>query len=1156
MVSLLTRIEDELDASGVATALTEQIGKLGDAGGLLGDLASPPAELGELITALQALSLPDIEALQGLVGDVRGLVERLPSDPAELTGALSEGLGGLATTVQDELIAPLTSSFDVIQAVAALIQGDKGQPSGAPGGDGVAVPALAAAGLRPLAAPASTNGPSPAGTRPARAAAAAAATTPPAVGAIAQASQALSEFPSPLTVESFLRFLRDLLRAIPPELIPAQQLPIFTEFQQRLDTILAWDELDAAGLAGALVATLRSLAQFIRLGVLSDVAQTAATIQGITQRVPLETLRNPMQAIDLGLRELADVVQSGNLSTVGTRITQLNALVAQVNALAAVLRTDVIEGPSDALVRTLTRFPDQLDSRMREVLMVLKPPSDFGVADDLAEAIDGVFNQAEADELVARVQELADWLKAIVDRLDLEAVREPIQTIVEGAQSATAELDDLLIGLTGSVKVLFDDVDALVNGLDVAAVTQAVEQALTDLREAIEQQVNALFQPVGAALSEAIEALETAASTFTVEAVIDTLRDAIERLGNVLSNPEVADALESARQVLDEATQALQSLSFEKVTDAVVSDIEGVTGALKKIDPDSLPDPLRIQLKSVVAVLPTDFTPIAGRVTETFDELVEAGPKPLLLAIQDGPDRVATRIQELAPEKLIGDQLSAPYQAFVGELAAFKPSGVLAPVEEALEDLKSRLEKLSPGALLEPLDELHAELVAAFGKLDPAALIQPLSEQISVLVDGLVERLPTDALFDQVDAVLASLQSTLASVDAARALLRSFGEMIEGLSSPEQQVQQLLDPILDRVGQIPNVAVLQPAFAEVRAAVTAVRGAQLQPALLGPLDGLVARLDALNPTQLHGAVARAYRDFPRAAVEALPPSAQRTQILDFLNAFDPLSPAIARPFTALQALRDQVDAARGPLLEVFAGWDGLYHRPDGPFAEFLRDGITTAQLREILAEAITSTFARPLTAIFGLLARVGGVVGSLVDALDGLVEHVQGRLASLLLIPEAFGAIRTALDELLGTIQAFDLSFLADEAQETFALVRMKLEALDPSQIRAAVDATFDALIAVLRLDALLPQDAIADLDRSYAQIVDTLRALDPTKHVIEVVQPDFEAAIKPLLDVVFEVSELIKVLVERLDGLGAELGQGLTRTGDAFGKMVKAIPA
>src|SRR3712207_402446 len=134
---------------------------------------------------------------------------------------------------------------------------------------------------------------------------------------------------------------------------------------------------------------------------------------------------------------------------------------------------------------------------------------------------------------------MADWLKAVVDRLDVEAIRAPIQSVVVGAQSTAADLDNLLIGLTGTVKVLFDDVNAVVDGLDVAAVTQAVEEALTELRQVIEQQVNALFAPVKAALTAAIDALETAANAFTVQAVIDTLRDAIERLGNVLSDPEV-----------------------------------------------------------------------------------------------------------------------------------------------------------------------------------------------------------------------------------------------------------------------------------------------------------------------------------------------------------------------------------------------------------------------------------------------------------------------------------------------------------------------------------------------------------------------------------------------------------------------------------------
>jgi hypothetical protein len=288
----------------------------------------------------------------------------------------------------------------------------------------------------------------------------------------------------------------------------------------------------------------------------------------------------------------------------------------------------------------------------------------------------------------------------------------------------------------------------------------------------------------------------------------------------------------------------------------------------------------------------------------------------------------------------------------------------------------------------------------------------------------------------------------------------------------------------------------------------------------------------------------------------MPPSAQRDQILAFLNAFDPLKPAFARPFSALQAWHTQLDAERGRLLEFFPRWDSLYHRPAGPFAELLGDGITVAQLRDMLADAITSGFSQPVTVIFQLLANVGELLGSLVDALTGLLDGIQAQLANLLLIPQAVDAIRTAMNQLIDTLGRFDLSFLTDEVQEVFDQVKSKLEALDPAQIRAAVEATFDDLIDSLRLDALLPQDAIDELDGSYAQIVDTLRGLDPTRLVVDVVQPEFEAAIQPLLDVVLELSELIKVLVNRLDGLESELDQELVRTGDAFGKMLQAIPA
>jgi len=239
----------------------------------------------------------------------------------------------------------------------------------------------------------------------------------------------------------------------------------------------------------------------------------------------------------------------------------------------------------------------------------------------------------------------------------------------------------------------------------------------------------------------------------------------------------------------------------------------------------------------------------------------------------------------------------------------------------------------------------------------------------------------------------------------------------------------------------------------------------------------------------------------------------------------------------------------------FPTWDALYHRPDGPLSEFVRDGIATDELRDMLAETLTSTFAGPMKLMFGLLDRIGGFVRGIVTAIGGFVDQVQSQLADLLLVPQAFTAISDALQDLVDSLQGLDLSFLADEAKPVFTAVRSQLEALDPTQIRAAVETAFAELVGALKLEKLLPAGALKQLDQTYEQVLDTLRGIDPTKLIVDIVQPEFEEAIKPLLEVILSLSELIKVLVERLDGLADELKQGLSKTGDAFEKMVVAIP-
>ncbi len=565
---------------------------------------------------------------------------------------------------------------------------------------------------------------------------------------------------------------------------------------------------------------------------------------------------------------------------------------------------------------------------------------------------------------------------------------------------------------------------------------------------------------------------------------------------------------------------------------------------------------MRTALRSALAMLPSDLQPITDALTQSFDNLMEAGPKPVLSAVEDGPEWLAGKVTEFSPENLIGDQISVPYQDLVGKLAAFKPSDLLDPVQEALEDLLKRLQALNPGPLLAPLEGLHRDLMAALDKLDPQALVRPLSELVTSLVDAILKIVPLDEVFEQVDAVLRTIDEYFGVAAALQSALGKLSGVLDGLEEPGSPVQDLVDGVLGIVDQIPDVGALQPAFSAVSDAITATRSATLAPRIAAPLAILTDGLIALDPGTLHSTLVQAYRDFPRAAVEALPASEDRTLILAFLDGFNPLSPDFARPFRALQSWQAALNSSKAGLAEFFPRWDELYHRPGGPFAEFTGEGLSAEALRGMLGEAIESELGRPLSLVFEIVGQFKTFLGQIVTATGDFVTQLTEQLADLHLIPDAVQTIRNAIQELIERVRSLDLSFLADQVHDAFDRVKVKLgESIDPARIRADVEETFNQVIGSLRLDALLPQTEISGIDGSYEEILEKLRGLDPGKLIVEEVQPDFEEIISPLLEFLHAVAAVIQAVLDRLDGLAAELEQELARTGGAYGRMLQAIP-
>ena len=88
----------------------------------------------------------------------------------------------------------------------------------------------------------------------------------------------------------------------------------------------------------------------------------------------------------------------------------------------------------------------------------------------------------------------------------------------------------------------------------------------------------------------------------------------------------------------------------------------------------------------------------------------------------------------------------------------------------------------------------------------------------------------------------------------------------------------------------------------------------------------------------------------------------------------------------------------------------------------------------------------------------------------------------------------------------------------------------------------------------LLPAGELAALDPSYEAILTGLRALDPKKLVVEAVQPEFDKKVLPLL-AAFDITAVLRALIERLDALKAELSVEFGKVDSAYKAMLAAVP-
>ncbi len=236
-------------------------------------------------------------------------------------------------------------------------------------------------------------------------------------------------------------------------------------------------------------------------------------------------------------------------------------------------------------------------------------------------------------------------------------------------------------------------------------------------------------------------------------------------------------------------------------------------------------------------------------------------------------------------------------------------------------------------------------------------------------------------------------------------------------------------------------------------------------------------------------------------------------------------------------------------------WDDRFHFAGGSLDELRQAQPTTAQLRAFAQQALETHFVEPIANALSFLDPAREFLDALLTPFEDLITTLHARLAALLTGPASLTAIRDGLGRIDDLVKGLDLEFLRTSLHTLFDDIRHKLDDVSPQKLAEALDRSFAAVLDGITIDLILPPANVKQIDKTYSDVVEKLRLLDPSHIVNNVVKPLFEQKVVPLVDK-FDVSPFIDTINDRLGSLDDELRAEIGHVNQAYIKLLAALPS
>ncbi|MEB3294390.1 MAG: hypothetical protein VKJ24_14620 [Synechococcales bacterium] len=882
--------------------------------------------------------------------------------------------------------------------------------------------------------------------------------------------------------------------------------------------------------------------------------QTALDQAEAAIRTLLQSLGTLYQQIETVLTNYAwDAVFS-------TYQTLLSAVQIEVPRLS-------VNGVIDAMIEVLT----DLQSRL---LMTLS-------AEDVRDRMIGFSQKIRETFLQSGLGQIRQTLRGF-----LEQIRDAIAAV------PTEEIQGLVEQMLGQIRTTLED-------LGITTIATQIEQAFTELETFITSNLNSTLNgQVRNGLSQILSQVRS----LPIANLIAQLSDAIAQVNQLIVDLETA--LQQYMQDFTDFVARLDTLSFEPISDEVITEIEALKTKLQAINPNALSDAEKFALKAALAVL--EAIDLEGQVIQGLVQgfgALQDQVKGLLGEITAALHQLKDQLSGFNPTVVLKPIQDLLDQA-VGFVNQLNGDLIINPLKSQVNQLTGLLTNLQPGRLLQPLQAPYQDMMAVVNQLDPAEWTAPLNllygeiEKLIAYIDitplmvDLEQRRQT--LFSQAKTTLLSGLAGLNLPEPLQGFWEGIRAVLEGLTDallgdPATEVPRISLDLKTRFNLSSLFAPLDAIFDRLLTTLTSIPQTALTNALNTIRSTIGTGLDILNPST----IVQQFRQAQRRLGDLLPtlslgsvlsfPTLKQTFILKAAAAPSSQSSAIASislKFDAIATLihPDQPGSLIKPLLDTYNRLvTTLRQRLNSLSLDSLE--VAYATLRDRLVQLLPDFLKQssPLTesqVLQGLQTlRPSHQTSRLEAAVENFLKTLEPLETAIApAVNEFFNTLRDAVnlvnpltlndavasiyDVIRAKVRILNPTTLADAIRtNVLEPLQAPLNAINPQVIGDRIDQVFNQTLSTVTtaLNTLF-----ADLTQALNEILGQIRLeiqglIGQIKTTFTTIADSLKAILDRIEQIVFV--EILERLNRVIDNLGVSFEQELNRVRSAFDAMLAAIP-